>query len=183
MHTVLHYYYTLKLFDEHMALVSYAMDIEPAKSYLHEPLYRGSSGLISRLCNLPEPVRKGAIAHAVQDAYWQVFVRSRYQVHGNIRWHRYVEARWSREWARRRMPAPPKIDVGKLISILKFFGEVDEAYVIRMNRAIIDSVYLEGWLERTFPEYRDVDISKYTRMIDESFDEFKMNELVKHLVK
>jgi hypothetical protein len=183
MHTVLHYYYTLALFDEHTALVSYAMDIEPAKTYLHDPLYRGTPGLIERLCNLPEAVRKGAIAHVVQDAYWQVFVRSRYQVHGNIRWHRYVEACWSRKWARRRMPEPPMIETDELINILKAFGEVDEDYVKRMNKAIIDSIYHSGWLENMFPEYKGMDISKYINMIDESFDELKMNDLVKHLVK
>ncbi|MET1102015.1 MAG: hypothetical protein ABWW69_06040 [Pyrodictiaceae archaeon] len=105
MHTLLHYHYTLKLLGEPHATIAFAVDIEPAKSILHERLYRGM-GVVGLVYNLPEEYRLGVAAHLVQDAYWEVFVRRNYIKYSNIWYHRMIETLWARRWARKHMPSP-----------------------------------------------------------------------------
>ncbi len=184
MHTLLHYYYTKILYGEEEALISYAMDFEPAKNYIHLPLYReGFGSVLNKLCSLPQTLRVGASAHVIQDAYWHIFVRRKYHKERDVGWHRYVEGVWGRSWVKTHMPKPPEIDLDFLIKVLQRFGDVDRDEVIAYHEAIISSLYVGGWLEEMFPMFKEIDIEPYMRLINESFSEKAMNSLTKLLIK
>lgn len=179
MHTLLHYYYTLKLYGFWDALVAYAADIDPAKTYLHSTLYMGETpGLAEKILGLPRSHWRGVIAHVVQDAYWQVFIRRLYQDRRTIRWHRFVEVMWTRQWARERMPEPPRIEIDDLLEILRYYGPVDREAVERIHGRIIDSIYAPiEWVRSTFPEYVGVDIRGVLEDIWRAFDEAELLQL------
>ncbi len=185
MHTVLHYYYTLKLFTPWDALVAYAADIDPAKTYLHTTLYLGEApGLAEKIYGLPRSHWRGVVAHVVEDAYWQVFIRRAYQDRRTIRWHRFIEVMWTRQWAEKHMPRPPEIDTGELIEILRHYGPVDREAVEKIHERIIDSIYAPmEWVWRTFPEYRGIPIKHILDEIWDSFDEAALLHLTLMLAR
>ncbi len=128
MHPRAHYAFTIKVMDKVQALISYIVDLEPAKTVLHEPLYFHGGALHTALRHVPLRYLPGTIAHLFQDAYWDTHVRKYLKVEGNIWVHRLHEAFWTRKHF-----SNIKIDFNMdfITSYLGFYGAVDSENIRR----------------------------------------------------
>ena len=121
MHTYLHYFLTKKFLGELDALVSFACDLDPAKTMLHRRMYLEGGGLYEAL-DLPEEYVPGVMAHVAEDALWEAFVRPVVK-RGKEMWvHRLHETFWVRGW----LSAPPSIDLSVVIRFLRLFHGFSE---------------------------------------------------------
>lgn len=122
MHPRAHYSFTIKVMDELQALISYIVDLEPAKTILHKPLYFHGGALHTALQYVPIRYLPGTIAHLIQDAYWDSHVRKYLKVRGNIWIHRLHEAFWTRKHFSKYLI---DFDMDFIARYLEFFGTVD----------------------------------------------------------
>jgi hypothetical protein len=121
MHTYLHYFLTKKFLSELDAQVSFACDIDPAKTVLHRRMYIEGGGLYEAL-GLPEEYIPGVMAHVVEDALWEAFVRPVVKKGKEMWVHRLHETFWVRSWLR----APPPIDLTLVTRFLRLFEGFSE---------------------------------------------------------
>jgi len=118
MHTYLHYLLTKKFMSEKDALISFACDLEPAKTVLHRRMYLVGGGFYEAL-KLPENYIGGVLAHVAEDALWEAFVRPAVKKGKEMWVHRLHETFWIRSWLR----APPPVDASVMLGFLRIFGE------------------------------------------------------------
>ncbi len=122
MHPRAHYVFTIRITDHEQALVSYIVDLEPAKTILHKPLYFSGGAFNVALKYVPKRYLLGTVAHLIQDAYWDTHVRRYLKAENNIWVHRLHEAFWTRKhFANIRV----NFNVDFIVEYLKHYGSVN----------------------------------------------------------
>ncbi len=168
MHPRAHYAFTIKVMDQIQALISYIVDLEPAKTILHKPLYFHGGALHVALQYVPTEYLPGTIAHLIQDAYWDSHVRKYLKVKGNVWVHRLHETFWTRKHFSKYTI---DFDMSLVTRYLGFFDIVNPEEIkrhIELIEWLIDGP--EEDVKRYFWKLIGYEIEPEPERIDELFD-------------
>ena len=192
MHTLLHYHITRKALSDFDALISFLVDLPPAKKPLHRQLWKHASDdwqekiseLLLRL-NVPKKYWPGIYAHIFQDYLWFKKIRRHYFNHNSINFHRCIEIQWTLHYFHAK-----KIDATSVLSSIKgsepetinFLNLFDETDLSRINSIIhkIFMPFLQGkYRARCISDSGKGELLKLLRLIDEAYNEEEFIEASK----
>ncbi len=179
MHPRAHYAFTVKYMDNTQALISYIVDLEPAKTILHKPLYFTGGAVNVAFKHVPIEYLPGTIAHLVQDAYWDTHVRRYLKVKGNIWVHRLHEAFWTRKHFSETNIG---FNLDFISHYLGFYGKVDLADV-RRHIELIEWLITgpEDEVKQYFWKLIGYEVEPEPEKIDEFFEWEFFDEMMREL--
>ena len=181
MHTLLHYHITRKALSDFDALISFLVDLPPAKKPLHRQLWKHASDdwqdkiseLLLRL-SIPPKYWPGIYAHIFQDYLWFKKIRRHYFNYKSLDFHRCIEIQWTLHYFHAK-----KIDAASVLLSIKesepetinFLNLFDETDLSRINSIIrrIFAPFLQGKYRARCIEKGK--LQKILRLIDEAFNE------------